>query len=123
MFHASALSLMIKISQTAREHLVGYFVKIVFILCLIKWDGNHGATNARLDKPNGGGRTGAWSAKTNDGNQWIQVTFSKATKVTAVGIQGRYDLDQWVTKFRVSYSVDGTNFILQDKVSLYIAQD
>ena len=28
-----------------------------------QWDPNHGATNARLDKPPGGGKTGAWSAK------------------------------------------------------------
>lgn len=84
----------------------------------MKWDVNHGPTNARLGKPSGGGKTGAWSSKTNDANQWIQVTFCEVTKVTKVGIQGRYDYDQWVTKFKVSYSLDGVHFTTQSKVSL-----
>ena len=84
----------------------------------MKWDVNHGPTNARLDKPSGGGKTGAWSSRTNDVNQWIQVKFCEVTKVTKVGIQGRYDHDQWVTKFKVSYTVDGVHFTTQSKVSL-----
>jgi len=81
-----------------------------------EWDVNHGPTNARLDKPSGGGKTGAWSSRTNDANQWIQVKFCQVTKVTKVGIQGRYDHDQWVTKFIVSYSLDGVHFTTQSKV-------
>ena len=88
----------------------------LLILC-IKWDPNHGPTNARLNRPSGGGKTGAWSAKRNDRNQWIQVTFPEVTKVTRVGIQGRYDYNQWVTKFKVSYSLDGINFVILSKVS------
>ena len=88
----------------------------LLILC-IKWDSNHGPTNARLNRPSGGGKTGAWSAKRNDRNQWIQVTFPEVTKVTKVGIQGRYDYNQWVTKFKVSYSLDGINFVILSKVS------
>ena len=84
----------------------------------MKWDGNHGSTNARLNKPSGGGKTGAWSSKTNDANQWIQVKFFEVTKVTQVGIQGRYDANQWVTKFKVSYSLDGVQFSIQSKASL-----
>ena len=38
-------------------------------------------------------------------------------KVTKVLTQGRQDYAQWVTQFKVSYSVDGTNFIFQNKVS------
>ena len=88
-----------------------------FYLCFIcKWASNHGATNARLNKPAGGGKTGAWSAKDNNGNQWIQVFFTDVTKVTAVGIQGRSDLDQWVTKFKVAHSMNGADFVTQDKV-------
>ncbi|XP_022809858.1 uncharacterized protein LOC111346861 [Stylophora pistillata] len=81
-----------------------------------QWDANHGPSNARLDRPSGGGKTGAWSARTNDVNQWIQVTFSEITKVTGVGIQGRYDYNQWVTKFKVSYSLDGIHFSTLSKV-------
>ena len=85
---------------------------------ILKWDSNHGRTNARLDKPAGGGKTGAWSAKSNNVNQWIQVTFLGDTRVTALGIQGRSDLDQWVTSYRVSYSHDGISFLLESTVSL-----
>ena len=81
-----------------------------------KWDGNYGATNARLNKPNGGGKFGAWSAKENNINQWLQVTFPNEVKVTAVGIQGRYDKNQWVTKFKVAYSNNGADFVTQDTV-------
>ena len=101
--------------MVAYEKVDGSYLSVSFNC---KWAGSHGATNARLNKPSGGGKTGAWSAKTNDVNQWIQVTFiDDIYKVTAVGIQGRFDYDQWVTKFKVSYSADGLNFIRQDKVS------
>lgn len=84
-----------------------------------KWDSSHGPTNARLNRPSGGGTVGAWCAKISDTSQWIQVAFLEVTRITKVGIQGRYDYyDQWVTKFKVSYSLDGVHFITQSKVSL-----
>ena len=93
-------------------------VKGIYCLFYRKWDSNHSPTNARFNRPAGAVTTGAWSARTNDKNQWIQVTFiDDITNVTAVGIQGRQDMDQWVTKFKIAYSVDGTYFITQDKVS------
>ena len=64
----------------------------------------------------GGGRTGAWSARTNDKGQWIQVNLGKSREVTKVGIQGRQDYAQWVTKYRLSYSTDGQHFTSQDQV-------
>ena len=103
----------------SQKKLVQFILSIptnLLILC-IKWDSNHGPTNARLNRPSGGGKTGAWSAKRNDRNQWIQVTFPEVTKVTRVGIQGRYDYNQWVTKFKVSYSLDGIDFVILGKVS------
>ena len=70
-----------------------------------------------FDTPAGGGKKGVWAAKSNNLHQWIQVTFPGNTRVTAVGIQGRNDVDQWVTSYRVWTSVDGINFVLLDKVS------
>ena len=106
----------IHISQKKLVQFILSILTNLLILC-IKWDPNHGPTNARLNRPSGGGKTGAWSAKRNDRNQWIQVTFPEVTKVTRVGIQGRYDYNQWVTKFKVSYSLDGINFVILSKVS------
>ena len=67
----------------------------------------------------GGGRTGAWSAKTNDKGQWIQVNLGKIMEVSKTGIQGRQDYAQWVTKYRVSYSTDGQHFTVQNQVGTY----
>lgn len=89
---------------------------ICLFIYFFKWDGNHGPTNARLNKAAGGGKTGAWSAKANDIHQWIQVIFPGVTKLSGVAIQGRSDYHQWVTKFKVAYSLDGANFIAQNKV-------
>ena len=68
---------------------------------------NHGANNARLDRPAGSGRTGAWSARSNDVNQWIQVDFGALKSVSGIVLQGRSEADQWVTKYKVQYSIDG----------------
>lgn len=64
----------------------------------------------------GGGRTGAWSAKTNDKGQWIQVNLGKSLEVTKIGLQGRQDYAQWLTEYRVSYSLDGQHFTVQNQV-------
>ena len=73
-------------------------------------DSNHGVTNARLNRPAQSGTTGAWSAKTNDANQWIQADLGFQQSVAGVMLQGRQDGPQWVTKFKVQYSDDGVNW-------------
>ena len=83
---------------------------------LLQWDANHGPSNARLNRPASGGKTGAWSAKTNDLGQWIQVNFRELTRVTEVVIQGRQDYAQWVTAFKLYYSLDGNHFEPQEEV-------
>ena len=75
-----------------------------------KYNDAHGASNGRLNFKAGGGKTGAWSARTNDVHQWLQVDLRAKTEVTAIKIQGRQDSDQWVKTFTISYSNDGTNF-------------
>ncbi|KAL9955598.1 hypothetical protein ACROYT_G036941 [Oculina patagonica] len=42
--------------------------------------------------------------------QWIEVDFGKVVKVTKIGTQGRHNAAQWVTKYTVSYSIDGGYF-------------
>ncbi|KAL9978631.1 hypothetical protein ACROYT_G016168 [Oculina patagonica] len=71
-------------------------------------DANHGPERSRLNlHSDNKGRKGAWSAKTNDGKQWLQIDFGELVHVTEVATQGRQDADQWVTKYTLSYSVDG----------------
>lgn len=82
----------------------------------MQWDVNHGPSNARLNRPAGWGKTGAWSSRANDKGQWIQVNFRELTRVTKVAIQGRQDYAQWVTAFKLSYSLDGNHFEFQEEV-------
>ena len=52
----------------------------------------------------------SWSARTNNLNQWLQVSFVVVVKVTGIATQGRQDYNQWVTQYIVSYSPDSNNF-------------
>jgi len=75
-----------------------------------QWDANHAAVQGRLHFKAGGGKQGAWSARTNDVNQWLQINLNGYVTLTHVASQGRNAHDQWVTKYKLQYSTDGTNF-------------
>ena len=64
--------------------------------------GNH-PTNARLNRPEGGGTTGAWIAGSKDLPQWIQVYLGEEKMVSGVILQGRENSNQWVTRYKVQY--------------------
>ncbi|XP_046847042.1 coagulation factor V-like [Xenia sp. Carnegie-2017] len=74
------------------------------------WDSNHGPGNARLFRPKNSPNTGAWSTRTNNINEWLQVNFLKTTKITGISTQGRPAVSEWVTSFSLSYSDLGTTF-------------
>ena len=76
-----------------------------------EWDVNHAAIQGRLHYKPPAGKQGAWSARTNDGNQWLQVDLGSHHRVKRVASQGRYAVNQWVTKYKIQYSDDGTNFM------------
>ena len=75
-------------------------------------DPNHGPSNSRLFYIPHNGRTGAWSSKTNDANQWLQIEFSRPTTIVEVSTQGRAGGThiQYVTSYTLSYSDDGVSF-------------
>ena len=66
----------------------------------------------RLNKIPASRKAGAWCAKSNDGNQWLQISFGRQTTVTKVATQGRYDGNDLVTSYSLSYSVDGAHWVL-----------
>ena len=72
-------------------------------------DGNNSPGQARLHQKADGSMAGAWSAQTNDLNQWLQVDLGSYTKVSRVATQGMDGSDQWVTKYKIQYSNDGEN--------------
>ena len=75
-----------------------------------QWHDNNGPHRARLNRKQEGKKKGAWSSLNNDIYQWLQVDLGKYTTVTRIATQGRSDLNQWVTKYRLQYSEDGVNF-------------
>ena len=85
-------------------------IKDAQITASSEWDSNHAAIQARLNFKAGGGKQGAWSARSNDANQWIQVALGSHNKLTGIATQGRNGVNQWVAKYQLQYSDDGVNF-------------
>jgi hypothetical protein len=71
------------------------------------WNRKHGPEQGKLNLEEG---IANWSSKANDLKQWIQVDFREKKMFRKVAIQGRYNREQWVTKFRVQVSIDGKKF-------------
>ena len=72
-----------------------------------EYSSNHQASNGRL---NFNAKKGAWSAKTIDLNQWLQVDFQRSTIITGISTQGRIQYSQFVTSYTISFSDDENNF-------------
>ena len=72
--------------------------------------GNLDYIYARLNQPAQSGIGGAWTAGTQDLNQWIQVEFESSKWMNGIIIQGRSNTNQWVTEYKVQYSIDGENW-------------
>ena len=85
-------------------------------------DGNHSALQARLNFQADGSKAGAWSALTNDRNQWLQVDLRSYTRVTHVATQGRNGYNEWVTKYKLQYSDDEGNFQLYKQYGESVAK-
>lgn len=85
-------------------------IKNAAITASSKWDKNHAPYLARLGRLRRGRLMGAWSAKRNNHNQFIQVDLLRSMKITGVATQGRAEAAQWVTAFYFLYSSDGVKF-------------
>jgi len=76
-----------------------------------EWRADHAAIQGRLNFQAGNGKTGAWSAKISDDNQWLQVDLSSPhVTVTRVATQGRNGYSQWVTRYKLQHSDDNDNY-------------
>ena len=88
-----------------------------------QYSGNHIPNHGRLHFKSS---AGSWSALVRDLHQWIQIDFGIETTVTYVATQGRYNVEQWVTQYKLQYSNDGNSFQVfkeqgenSDKVRIY----
>ena len=71
----------------------------------------HHAYQGRLNFKKDKGKIGAWTARERSDTQWLQVDLgSQFTRVTGVATQGREDRDRWVTKYKLQYSNETTQF-------------
>ena len=75
------------------------------------WDRYHVPWLARLKKHFRRPYANAWCAKVNNKYQWIQVYMGSPKKVKKIATQGRRDANQWVTKYYITFSLDGNLFI------------
>ena len=77
-----------------------------------EWGINTVAQQARLHFVQTVHRTGAWSARSKDIHQWLQVDLLNTTRVSGVATQGRNGCcsNQWVTKYKLKYSEGGQAF-------------
>ena len=85
-------------------------IKDAQITASSEYSSNNAAIQARLNFKAGGGKQGAWSTRSNDVNQWIQVSLGSYTRLTGIATQGRNGANQWVTKYHLQYGDDGVNF-------------
>lgn len=68
--------------------------------------------NGRLQEINHGSVRGAWIARVNNRDQWVQIDLGTNTRVKAIATQGRYDANQWVTQYKLSYGPQSGKFIM-----------
>ena len=63
----------------------------------------------------------SWKAGIHDTNQWFQVSFFTPKDVTAIATQGRPGAGQWVTTYRILYTMDGITWLSYDYDRAFIA--
>lgn len=52
----------------------------------------------------------SWSATANTVDQWLQIDLRGYKWIRGVSTKGRSDADEWVTKYQVKTSLDGSNW-------------
>ena len=53
---------------------------------------------------------GAWVPATNDQDQWLQIDLHRQMVVSGVVMQGRTDIEEWVTRYLVKSALDGVSW-------------
>ena len=70
------------------------------------FNGSFKAANAILHQ------RGAWVPATNDQHQWLQIDLLRQVFVSGVVLQGRPDIEAWITTYHVEYALDGFSWEL-----------
>ncbi|XP_068736769.1 EGF-like repeat and discoidin I-like domain-containing protein 3 [Montipora capricornis] len=83
-----------------------------------QWDSNHAPSQGKLNYQETREKAGAWVARENNFNQWLQVDLGSQKRVRTLATQGRNCVpywpggcrSQWVTKYKLQYSNEGEIF-------------
>jgi hypothetical protein len=86
-----------RIEQAADEH----------ITASSEYNRNHAARLGRLHSEH---KYANWSARTCDDHQWIQLDLQKLSHVWEIAVQGRFNREQWLTRFDVLTSENGKDW-------------
>ena len=65
---------------------------------------------------------GAWVPAANDQHQWLQIDLHRQEFVSGVVLQGRLDIESWVTAYHVEYATDGYSwkFIIDENARVEV---
>jgi hypothetical protein len=74
------------------------------------WDALHEVNKLHLNFI-GNQQAYSWCGAFIDEKQWAMVSATKLVKWTRVDTQGRADADYWVANIKISYTVDGVNWV------------
>lgn len=81
-----------------------------------QYNGWYAYSRSRLNTVASGSWQGSWASLYNSVGQYLQADLGTVRRVEKVATQGRQNSNQYVTSFRFSYSVTGSDytFILND---------
>ncbi|XP_078614351.1 uncharacterized protein LOC144883627 [Branchiostoma floridae x Branchiostoma japonicum] len=74
---------------------------------------NYDAIYGRLNQYGVSGTEGGWGPSQDNINQWLQVEVGLALSVTGVITQGSSEASEWVTSYKLQFSMDGSNWVTQ----------
>ena len=87
------------------------FISDAQISASSQYDGNHAAVQARLHYKASRFKHGGWAVLVSNQNQWLQVDLGAEISVKGIATQGRSKYGQWVTAYKLEYSIDGASFL------------
>ena len=74
------------------------------------WGFAHEPWQARLNNIKTRGSTASWSSGSDAIGQYLQIDLGKERVVNKIATQGRPSADQWVTSYKLLFSLDGANW-------------
>ena len=79
-----------------------------------EYDPNHSVTNCVINSQKSRASAHSGCESTNDSTQWIGVCFCGVKKVIRIATQGRCESQQFITQYKVTYSIDGISWAAAD---------